>query len=119
MYNETLGKIFFWWTTIGFNLTFFPQHFSGLAGMPRRIADYSFMFVEFNQLSSIGAFIFGASHILFLYIIIKTIKGGEPAGDMPWEGAQIGTPGLEWSVPSPPPFHTFETPPVLTANEKS
>ena len=49
MYNETLGKIFFWWTTIGFNLTFFPQHFSGLAGMPRRIVDYSVQFVEFNQ----------------------------------------------------------------------
>jgi len=113
MYDEKLGKIFFWWTTISFNLTFFPQHFSGLAGMPRRIVDYSAIFMEFNFISSISAFAFGASHLLFLYIIIKTIKGGEKAGDMPWDGAQIGTPGLEWTVSSPPPFHTFEQPPVI------
>lgn len=113
MYNETLGKIFFWWTTIGFNLTFFPQHFSGLAGMPRRIVDYSVQFVEFNQISSIGAFIFGLSHILFVYIIIQTVRGGEKASNMPWEGAQVGTPGLEWTLPSPPPFHSFETPPTV------
>jgi len=113
MYNETLGKIFFWWTTIGFNLTFFPQHFSGLAGMPRRIVDYSVQFVEFNQISSIGAFIFGLSHLLFVYIIIQTVRGGPKAGDKPWEGSQIGTPGLEWTLPSPPPFHSFQTPPTV------
>lgn len=113
MYDEKLGKIFFWWTTITFNITFFPQHFSGLAGMPRRIVDYGVQFTEFNTISSLGAFAFGLSHLLFLYIIIKTIKGGEPAPAMPWEGAQAGTPGLEWTVPSPPPFHTFETPPEV------
>jgi len=113
MYDERLGKIFFWWTTISFNLTFFVQHFSGLAGMPRRIADYSPIYAEFNVISSIGAFAFGLSHLLFLYIIIKTIRGGKQAEAKPWEGAQIGTPGLEWTLSSPPPFHSFTTPPVL------
>jgi cytochrome c oxidase subunit I len=113
MYNEKQGKIFFWWTTLSFNLTFFPQHFSGLAGMPRRIVDYNIQYMEFNFISSVGAMAFGLSHLLFLYIIIKTIKGGEKAGDKPWEGSQIGTPGLEWSLPSPPPFHSYTTPPKL------
>lgn len=114
MYDEKLGKIFFWWTMIGFNLTFFPQHFLGLAGMPRRIIDYSVQFADFNAMSSIGSFIFGFSHLLFLYIIIKTIKGGEKAGDQPWEGAKIGNVGLEWTIPSPPPHHTFEIPPKVS-----
>ncbi|HBE92341.1 MAG TPA: cytochrome c oxidase subunit I [Gammaproteobacteria bacterium] len=113
MYDEKLGKIFFWWTTIGFNLTFFPQHFSGLAGMPRRIVDYSVQFTEFNMVSSIGGFMFGLSHLLFLYIIIKTVKGGEKAPAQPWEGSQIGTTGLEWTLPSPPPFHSFSEAPVV------
>jgi len=109
MYNEKLGKLHFWLTVISFNLTFFPQHFLGLAGMPRRIPDYALQFVEFNQMSSIGAFILGASQILWLYIIIKTIKGGEKAKDKSWEGAE----GLEWTVPSPAPYHTFETAPTV------
>lgn len=113
MYDERLGKIFFWWTTIAFNLTFFPQHFSGLAGMPRRIVDYSIQFAEFNMVSSLGGLAFGLSHLLFLYIIVKCIRGGAAAGDKPWEGAQVGTPGLEWSVSSPPPFHSFTKPPVV------
>ncbi|MCG8381676.1 MAG: cbb3-type cytochrome c oxidase subunit I [Gammaproteobacteria bacterium] len=113
MYDETLGKIFFWWTTIAFNVTFFPQHFVGLAGMPRRIADYSAQFTDINIISSIGGIMFGLSHLLFLYIIIKTVRGGKPAEAKSWEGAQIGTPGLEWTVASPPPFHTFTTPPVV------
>ena len=113
MYDETLGKIFFWWTTIAFNVTFFPQHFVGLAGMPRRIADYSAQFTDINIISSIGGIMFGLSHLLFLYIIIKTVRGGKPAEAKSWEGAQVGTPGLEWTVASPPPFHTFTTPPVV------
>lgn len=113
MYDERLGRIFFWWTTISFNLTFFPQHFSGLAGMPRRIVDYSVQYTEFNMISSIGGFLFGLSHLLFLYIIIKTIRGGAAAPAKPWEGSQIGTPGLEWTLPSPPPFHSFTEAPVV------
>ena len=113
MYDERLGKIFFWWTTISFNLTFFVQHFVGLAGMPRRISDYSPVFTRFNEISSIGAFAFGASHLLFLWIIIKTVRGGKKAGAKPWEGSQVGTPGLEWTLSSPPPFHSFSTPPMV------
>ncbi|MBE9516224.1 MAG: cytochrome c oxidase subunit I [Proteobacteria bacterium] len=109
MYNETLGKIHFWLTAIFFNLTFFPQHFLGLAGMPRRIPDYATQFVEFNQWSSIGAFGLGLAQLLWLYILIKTVKGGEKASDQVWESAE----GLEWTLPSPPPYHTFETPPQI------
>lgn len=109
MYNETLGKWHFWLTTIFFNITFFPQHFLGLAGMPRRYADYPVQFTEFNQVSSIGAFGLGISQLLFVYIIIKTIRGGEKATDEVWENPE----GLEWTVPSPAPFHTFEEPPVV------
>lgn len=113
MYDEKLGKIFFWWNVLAFNLTFFPQHFSGLAGMPRRIVDYNVIFTEFNVISSIGAFLFGLSHLLFVYIIIKTIRGGKKAEANAWEGGQIGHPGLEWALSSPPPFHSYITPPVI------
>ena len=77
MYNERLGKIHFWAAMIGVNLTFFPMHFSGLAGMPRRIVDYSLQFTDFNMVSSIGALFLGSTQVLFLYIVIKTIRGGE------------------------------------------
>jgi cytochrome c oxidase subunit 1 len=109
MYDETLGKWHFWLTTIAFNVTFFPMHFTGLAGMPRRIPDYSQQFAEFNMISSLGAFALGLSQLLFLYVVIKCIKGGEKATKQVWEGAE----GLEWTVASPAPFHTFETPPQV------
>ena len=109
MYNETLGKWHFWLTMIGFNLTFFPQHFLGLAGMPRRIPDYALQFTEFNQWSTVGAFILALAQLLFLYIVIQTIRGGEKASGRVWEGAE----GLEWTVPSPAPYHTFATPPKI------
>jgi cytochrome c oxidase subunit 1 len=107
MYNETLGKWHFWMSTIFVNVLFFPQHFLGLAGMPRRIPDYSIQFTEFNQISSIGGFAFGLSQLLFAYIVIKTIRGGAKATDRVWEGAE----GLEWTLPSPPPYHSFTTAP--------
>jgi cytochrome c oxidase subunit 1 len=103
MYDETLGKWFFWLTIIGFNTTFFPQHFLGLAGMPRRIIDYNVVFTDLNMISSIGAFIFGISQLLLPYIIYKTVRGGAKATHQVWEGAE----GLEWQLPSPPPFHTW------------
>ena len=81
--------------------------------MPRRIVDYSPQFVDINFISSVGGMLFGLSHFLFLYIIIKTVKGGETAPANPWEGSQIGTVGLEWDLPSPPPFHSFTTPPTV------
>ncbi len=109
MYNETLGKIHFWLTAIFFNVTFFPQHFLGLAGMPRRYADYPIQFTEFNQWSSIGAFGLGLSQLLFVYIVVSTIRGGKKASAEVWDNPE----GLEWTVPSPAPFHTFDDPPTV------
>lgn len=109
MYNETLGKWHFWLTIISLNITFFPMHFLGLAGMPRRIPDYALQFTSFNQVATIGAFIFGFSQLIFLYNIIHTIRKGKPASAQVWEGAQ----GLEWTIPSPAPYHTFVTPPKI------
>lgn len=108
MYNELLGKIHFWLSAISVNLTFFPMHFLGLAGMPRRIPDYALQFANFNAVASIGAFILGAAQLLFVYNIIQTVRGkGIKATAQVWEGAR----GLEWTVPSPAPHHTFMTPP--------
>ena len=109
MYDETLGKLHFWMSFIGMNLAFFPMHFVGLAGMPRRIPDYNLQFADFNMVSSIGAFMFGTTQLLFLFIVIKCIRGGKPAPAKPWDGAE----GLEWSIPSPAPYHTFSTPPEV------
>ena len=109
MYDEKLGQWHFWLSFIGVNLTFFPMHFVGLAGMPRRIPDYALQFADFNMLTSLGAFLFGTTQLLFVYIIVKAVRSGRPAEQLPWEGAQ----GLEWTVPTPAPYHTFGTPPVM------
>jgi cytochrome c oxidase subunit 1 len=109
-YPETLGKIHFWTTFIGVNLTFFPQHFLGLAGMPRRIPDYPDAFAPWNQISSYGAYIALASTVFFVYVAIRTVTSGERVSDNYW-GAGATT--LEWQVSSPPPFHTFEELPVI------
>jgi cytochrome c oxidase subunit 1 len=109
MYDETLGKWHFWLSMIFFNVTFFPMHFLGLAGMPRRVPDYALQFADFNMLASIGAFGFGLAQLLFVWGVIKCVRGGAKAGDKPWEGADT----LEWTLPSPPPYHSFETPPVV------
>ena len=109
MYDEKLGKVHFWLTAIFTNLTFFPQHFLGLAGMPRRIPDYSPQFTDFNVWSSLGAFGLGLSQLLFVYVIIKCIRGGEKATPEVWDKPA----GLEWTVPSPAPLHTFDEPPVV------
>ena len=105
--NENLGKFHFWMSFIGVNITFFPMHFIGLAGMPRRIPDYALQFADFNAIATVGAFIFGFSQLIFLFLLIKTIRGGEKATDRVWEGAE----GLEWTIPSPAPYHTFAEPP--------
>jgi cytochrome c oxidase subunit I len=110
MYDESLGKWHFWLSAISVNVLFFPQHFLGLAGMPRRIPDYAVQFADWNMISSIGGFVFGLSQLLFVYIVIKCVKGGAKASDQVWEGAH----GLEWTLPSPPPFHSFTTPPKVT-----
>ena len=110
MYNETLGKWHFWLTVLAMNLTFFPMHFLGLAGMPRRIPDYALQFASFNEVATIGAFFFGFAQLLFLYNLVQVMRGhGKPATPQVWEGAH----GLEWTLPSPVPYHTFETAPVF------
>jgi cytochrome c oxidase subunit 1 len=104
-YPETLGKIHFWTMFIGVNLTFFPMHFLGLAGMPRRIADYPDAFAGWNDVASIGSYISAASVLLFIFIVIRTLTAGQRIGANPWgEGATT----LEWTVSSPPPFHSFD-----------
>jgi cytochrome c oxidase subunit 1 len=114
MYSQTLAKFHFWLSMIGINLTFFPMHFLGLAGMPRRIPDYALQFTEFNQMASVGAFIFGFSQVLFLYIIIKSIRSGMPiTAKKYWDSAY----GLEWTLPTPLPYHTFETPPKIKRSD--
>ena len=113
MYNETRGKIHFWWSLISFNVTFFPMHFLGLAGMPRRYADYPMQFADFNAVASVGGFFFGFAQVyFFLFVVLPVMRGkGQKAPQRPWDGAE----GLEWEIPSPAPFHTFENPPKLDA----
>ena len=114
MVNEARGKLHFWWTLISFNVTFFPMHFLGLAGMPRRYADYPMQFADFNAIASVGAFFFGFAQVyFFFFIVLPCMLGkGEKAAQQPWDGAE----GLEWEVPSPAPHHTYETPPKLNAD---
>ena len=110
MYDEKLGKIHFWLSAIFVNVLFFPQHFLGLAGMPRRIPDYSLQFADWNMVSSIGGFAFGLTQVFFCYIVYKTIRGGKKATDRVWEGAT----GLEFeNLPSPPPYHSFTEAPQV------
>ena len=109
MYNETLGKVHFWGSTIFVNLLFFPQHFLGLAGMPRRIPDYNVVFADWNLISSIGAFGMFATPFMMAFVLWHSLKHGAKAEARSWEGAK----GLEWTVPSPAPHHTFTTPPVI------
>ena len=114
MYSEFRGKLHFWWSLIAFNVTFFPMHFLGLAGMPRRYADYPMQFADFNAIASVGAFAFGFAQVyFFIFVVIPMMRGiGPKAAQKPWEGAE----GLEWELPSPVPYHTFETPPKLDAS---
>jgi cytochrome c oxidase subunit 1 len=109
MYNETVGKWHFWLSAIFVNVTFFPMHFLGLAGMPRRIPDYALQFTDFNMLATIGAFGFGFSQLLFVYVVWQCARSGKKASDQVWEGAH----GLEWTLPSPPPYHSFTTAPEV------
>jgi cytochrome c oxidase subunit 1 len=110
LYDERLGKLHFWLSVISVNVLFFPQHFLGLAGMPRRIPDYAVQFADWNMVSSIGGFVFGAAQLIFLYIVVAAMRGaGARADRQVWEGAQ----GLEWTLTSPPPYHSFTDPPRL------
>ena len=110
MYSEFWGKVHFWNSAIWVNVLFFPQHFLGLAGMPRRIPDYNVAFADFNMISSVGGFLFGASQLIFVGVVIHCAWFSKKrATAQVWEGAR----GLEWTLSSPPPHHSFTTPPVI------
>lgn len=114
MYDERLGQWHFWCSLVSVNVLFFPMHFVGLAGMPRRIPDYALQFADFNMLISLGGFAFGLSQLLFVWGVVKCIRGGAKASDRVWEGAE----GLEWTLSSPPPYHSFQTPPDIRSEER-
>jgi cytochrome c oxidase subunit 1 len=110
MYSETIGKWHFWLTFIGVNIVFFPQHFLGLAGMPRRIADYPDAFADWNMISSLGSYLSGIGALVFFYGVGLAFMRKEKAADNPW-GAGATT--LEWTLPSPPPFHQYNELPLI------
>jgi cytochrome c oxidase subunit 1 len=110
MYSQTIGKVHFWLSFVGANLIFFPQHFLGLAGMPRHLADYPNAFAGWNFISSIGSYVFLVGLLVFFYGVYRAFHEKVLAGDNPW-GAGATT--LEWTLPSPPPFHQFEVLPRI------
>ena len=104
-YNETLGQWHFWITFVGVNLTFFPMHFLGLAGMPRRYVDYPDAFAGWNMVASIGSYISTIGVIVFFVVIFEAFRSKRSAENSPWgDGGNT----IEWTVSSPPPFHTFD-----------
>ncbi|HEY5364523.1 MAG TPA: cytochrome c oxidase subunit I [Aestuariivirga sp.] len=110
MYNEKIAHLHFWVTFIGVNLVFFPQHFLGLAGMPRRYVDYPAEFAGWNEVSSIGSYISGFGVLIFLFGMFSAYVKKVPAPANPWgDGATT----LEWTLSSPPPFHQFNDLPVI------
>ncbi len=110
MYSETIGKVHFWLTFVGVNILFFPQHFLGLAGMPRRIADYPDAYAGWNFVSSIGSYLSALGVVVFFYGMVLAFMRKEKAAANPW-GAGATT--LEWTLPSPPPFHQFNELPLI------
>ena len=110
MYSEPIGKLHFWLTFIGVNIVFFPQHFLGLSGMPRRVADYPDAFAGWNLVSSIGSYISGVGALVFFFGVAHAFMRKQKAADNPW-GAGATT--LEWTLPSPPPFHQFNELPLI------
>jgi cytochrome c oxidase subunit 1 len=110
MYNELLGKLHFFIMFIGVNLIFFPQHFLGLDGMPRRIPDYTPAFAYWNKVSTIGYMVMAVGMVIFFINMIWSLGWGKKAPDNYWgEGATT----LEWTLSSPPPFHQFSTLPRI------
>ncbi|HVR67580.1 MAG TPA: cytochrome c oxidase subunit I, partial [Verrucomicrobiae bacterium] len=109
-YPEWAGRVHFWLSFVGANLTFFPQHFLGLAGMPRRYPDYPDAFAGWNHVSTIGAYIGAIGAVWFVGVVIYTLTSGRRVGENYW-GAGATT--LEWTLPSPPAFHSYEELPVI------
>ena len=115
-YSEWLGQLHFWLTFIGVNLIFFPQHFLGLAGMPRRYADYPDAFAGWNYISSIGSYVAVAGLAVFFVNLIYSFAKKKTAAQNPWG---VGATTLEWTVPSPPNFHTFEELPKFEDDQET
>ncbi len=112
--NERLGHINFWLMLIGFNLTFFPMHISGLLGMPRRIYTYNsdMGWNLWNLMSTVGAFLIAISVLVFLFNFFRSLRRGEESGPDPWDART-----LEWSIPSPPPEYNFKEIPTVTSRD--
>jgi cytochrome c oxidase subunit I len=111
MYDERLGKLHFWLTFIGFNLTFFPMHWLGIQGMRRRVADYPVHFADLNMFISLASFGLGASTVVFVYNMVKSWRFGPAAAANPWRSLT-----LEWQVSSPPPIFNFDEIPQVVGN---
>ena len=114
MLHDGLGKLHFWGTFIGFNVAFFPMHFLGMDGMPRRIQTYQegMGWDTWNMVSTIGAFLIALSTLVFIHNVFRSLRKGERAGNDPWDGRT-----LEWSIPSPPPVYNFETVPTVHSRD--
>jgi cytochrome c oxidase subunit 1 len=110
MYEDWIGRLHFWVTFVGVNMVFFPQHFLGLAGMPRRIVDYPDAFHHWNMISSIGSYISGFGILIFFFGMVRAFLRKEKAANNPWGP---GATTLEWTLTSPPPFHQFEVLPRI------
>ncbi|MEN8144379.1 MAG: cytochrome c oxidase subunit I [Gemmatimonadota bacterium] len=112
--SETLGKIHFWLMLISFNVTFFPQHFLGLGGMPRRVFTYSegMGFDTLNLVSTVGSLFMGLAMIVFVINMVRSLRKGAPAGADPWEA-----PTLEWSIPSPPVHYNYQAIPTVNSRD--
>ena len=110
MYNETIAKVHFWLTFVSVNFVFMPQHFLGLAGMPRRYIDYPEQFAGWNYVSSLGSYASGLAVVVFLYGVFSAYAKKVPAPANPWG---VGATTLEWTLPSPPPFHQFNDLPII------
>jgi cytochrome c oxidase subunit 1 len=110
MYSEFWGKLHFWVTFVGVNLVFFPQHFLGLAGMPRRYVDYPDAYAGWNWWSSLGSYISGIGVVIFFIGMAYAFIRKERAANNPWGP---GATTLEWTLSSPPPFHQFNVLPLV------
>jgi cytochrome c oxidase subunit I len=114
MYSERIAHLHFWVTFVGVNLVFFPQHFLGLAGMPRRYIDYPEVYAGWNAVSSWGSYLSAVGVLIFLFGVIRAFARKVPAADNPWG---VGATTLEWTLSSPPPFHQFSTLPVIKGSD--
>jgi cytochrome c oxidase subunit I len=110
-YSQFLGHVHFWVTFVGVNLVFFPQHFLGLAGMPRRYIDYPDAYAYWNYVSSMGSYLSAFGVLIFLFLVIEMFVSKRKAAANPWGP---GATTLEWTLPSPPPFHQFNELPKIT-----